>query len=106
MNTLKTTTDTFFDDVTDSNIPVLVDFYAEWCGPCKSIATALEDIAAQYDGKCKIVKVDVDECRDLAMKYGVRSVPTFVMFKNEEVLASKIGASSKADLVYLIDSNI
>jgi len=104
MKTIKTNADSFESDVQNSTLPVLVDFYAEWCGPCKSIAPALEEMAAAFDGKCVIAKVDVDESRELAMQYGVRSVPSFVIFKDGEVVDMKTGASSKGELEGFLSS--
>ncbi|MEM8854638.1 MAG: thioredoxin TrxA [Pseudomonadota bacterium] len=100
-------TDTSFDaDVIQSDQPVVVDFWAEWCGPCKTIAPALEEIATEMDGKVKIAKLNVDENQQIAMKYGVRSIPTLIMFKNGEPAATQVGAAPKGRLVDWINASI
>ncbi|MEO1102505.1 MAG: thioredoxin [Pseudomonadota bacterium] len=102
-----TVTDTSFqDDVIQSNEPVVVDFWAEWCGPCKMIAPSLEEIASEMDGKVKIAKLNVDENQETAMKYGVRSIPTLIMFKNGEPASTQVGAAPKGKLVDWIKSSI
>lgn len=105
-NTTPVTDDSFEEDVLNSDIPVLVDFWAEWCGPCKMIAPVLEDIAADYDGKLKIVKINLDENSNTPAKYGIRSIPTLLLFKNKEIEATKVGSASKSELLAFIDSNI
>ncbi|XWN32202.1 MAG: thioredoxin [Devosia sp.] len=100
-------TDTSFDaDVIQSDQPVVVDFWAEWCGPCKTIAPALEEIATEMDGKVKIAKLNVDENQQIAMKYGVRSIPTLIMFKNGQPAATQVGAAPKGRLVDWINASI
>ncbi|HEY5780372.1 MAG TPA: thioredoxin TrxA [Lysobacter sp.] len=89
--------------VLNSSEPVLVDFWAEWCGPCKMIAPALDELAETYDGKIKIAKVNVDHNRNTAMKYHVRSIPMLLLFKNGQVQATQIGAVGKAQLSQMID---
>ena len=90
-------TDSSFDaDVLKSGTPVLVDFWAEWCGPCKMIAPVLEEVAVSHAGRVKIAKVDVDDNREIAAKYGIRGIPTLMIFKNGELAAQKVGALSKA----------
>ena len=86
------------NEVTNSNIPVLVDFWAEWCGPCKAIAPALEEISKELAGKLKILKVNVDESPDLAQEFGIRSIPTLLLFKGGKVDQQWVGATSKAAL--------
>lgn len=98
-------TDTSFDDeVLNSSVPVLVDFWAAWCGPCKMIAPILDDIAAEYDGKVKVCKVDVDANGDTPAKFGVRGIPTLILFKNGNAEATKVGALSKTQLTAFIDA--
>ena len=89
--------------VLQSDLPVLVDFWAEWCGPCKMIAPVLDELAEAYDGKLKVVKLNVDENRASAMKYHVRSIPMLLLFKDGQVQATQIGAVGKAQLAQLID---
>ena len=97
-------TDADFDaTVLGSAEPVLVDFWATWCGPCKMIAPALDELAESYAGRAKVVKVDIDQNRTVAMKYHVRSIPTLLLFKDGQVQATQIGAVGKAQLAQLID---
>ena len=97
-------TDADFDSVVlQSDQPVLVDFWAQWCGPCKMIAPALDELATAYDGRAKIVKVDIDQNRNTAMKYHVRSIPTLLLFKGGQVQATQIGAVGKAQLAQMLD---
>lgn len=103
--TLKVTDATFDSDVLKSSAPVVVDFWAEWCGPCRQIAPALEEIAGEMQGKVAIAKVNVDENPEAAMKYGVRSIPTLLLFKDGEVVSTQIGAANKGRLQDWISSN-
>jgi thioredoxin 1 len=89
---------TFKNEVLDSQTPVLVDFWATWCAPCRAIAPALDELAAQYKGKVKIAKVDVDENQQIAQQYGIRSIPTLLMFKGGKVVEQLVGAAPKAKL--------
>ena len=100
------TDDTFESEVLKSDVPVLVDYWAEWCGPCKVIAPVLEEIAVDYEGKMKICKLDIDANEDTPPKYGIRGIPTLMLFKNGAVEATKVGALSKSQLTAFIDSNI
>jgi thioredoxin 1 len=104
---IKHISDASFDsDVLKSDKPVLVDFWAEWCGPCKMIAPILEEIAKEYDGKILIAKMDVDANQAVPAQFGIRGIPTLILFKNGEVAAQKVGAMGKAQLASFIDSNI
>ncbi len=103
---LHVTDSTFEPDVLKSDVPVLVDYWAEWCGPCKAIAPLLEEVAKEYNGKVKVAKVNVDENQDLAKKYNVRAIPTLMLFKDGNIQASKLGMMSKPQLTAFLDSNI
>ena len=96
----------FQKDVLSSDVPVLVDYWAEWCGPCKMIAPILDEIAGDYQGKLKIAKVNVDENQQVTQKYGIRSIPTLMIFKGGSVQAQKVGAMSKSQLTAFIETNL
>ena len=100
------TDETFEKEVLQSNIPVLVDYWAEWCGPCKMIAPILESLTDEYAGKLKISKLNIDDNQQVPQKYGVRGIPTLMIFKNGNVEATKVGALSKSQLTAFIDSNL
>ncbi|BAI73360.1 thioredoxin 1 [Azospirillum sp. B510] len=102
--TIKVTDDSFEQDVLKADGPVLVDFWAEWCGPCKMIAPALDELAGEYDGKVTIAKLNIDENPDTPTKYGVRGIPTLMLFKGGSVAATKIGALPKGALFQWVDS--
>ncbi|MAV32521.1 MAG: thiol reductase thioredoxin [Gammaproteobacteria bacterium] len=103
---VHTSDDNFEQDVLKADGPVLVDFWAEWCGPCKMIAPILEEIASEYGGKIKICKMDVDANTNTAPKFGIRGIPTLIIFNNGEVAGTKVGALSKSQLSAFIDSVI
>ena len=104
---IKHTTDATFDaDVLKSSIPVLVDYWAEWCGPCKMIAPILDDVATGYEGKLTIAKMNVDENREIPAKFGIRGIPTLMLFKDGELAATKVGALSKSQLTAFIDQQL
>jgi len=104
--TEKTTDATFAADVLNSSEPVVVDFWAEWCGPCRMIAPALDEISHEMEGKVKIVKLNVDENPAVAAQYGIRSIPTLLIFKNGHLASQKVGAASKTDLSKWISTSI
>jgi thioredoxin 1 len=103
---LQLTDDSFEDDVIKSSSPVLVDYWAEWCGPCKMIAPILEEIASEYGGKITVAKLNIDDNPQTPPKYGIRGIPTLMLFKDGNVEATKVGALSKSQLTAFIDSNI
>ena len=100
------TDDSFETDVLKSDKPVLVDYWAEWCGPCRMIAPILDEVSETYKEKLQVAKMNVDENRDIPAKYGIRGIPTLMLFKNGNVEATKVGALSRAQLVTFIDSNL
>jgi thioredoxin 1 len=104
---IKHVSDASFEaDVLKAAGPVLVDYWAEWCGPCKMIAPVLDDIATTYEGKLTIAKLNIDENQETPAKHGVRGIPTLMLFKNGEVAATKVGALSKSQLQAFLDANI
>ena len=98
--------DSFDDEVLKSDQPVLVDYWAEWCGPCKMIAPILDEIAEEYAGKLKVAKLNIDDNPGTPPKYGIRGIPTLMLFKGGNVEATKVGAVSKSQLTAFIDSNL
>ena len=97
-NVLELTNDNFETEVVKSDVPVLVDFWAPWCGPCKMIGPIVEELAGEFDGKVKVGKVNVDNAQELAAKFGIRGIPTVMIFKGGESVNSFVGVKSKADL--------
>ena len=94
----------FQEEITNSNIPVIIDFYADWCGPCKIIAPTLEEISTEYDGKCKVCKVNIDNTQELAIQFGIMSIPTILYFKNGEKVDQTIGVITKEQLIEKINN--
>ena len=104
---IKHISDASFDaDVLKSTVPVLVDYWAEWCGPCKMIAPVLDELAGAYEGKLQIAKMNVDENREVPAKYGIRSIPTLMIFKDGQLLATKVGAMSRAQMTAFLDQQL
>ena len=106
MATIKTTDSDFAQEVLESELPVLVDFWAEWCAPCKAIGVALEEMSDELSARLKVVKVNIDENPDTPQKYGVRGIPTLLLFKGGEMVAEKIGAAPKAKLVEWVEDSL
>lgn len=105
-NLTNVTSENFDKEVTNSDKPVLVDFWAEWCGPCKALSPVLDEIASEMNGKANVVKVNVDQASDLAQKFGIRGIPTLIFFKNGEVKSTLVGNQPKAEIVKNITSLI
>jgi thioredoxin len=102
----RVTDETFEAEVLKAETPVLVDYWAEWCGPCKSIAPMLDEVAKEYEGRLKVAKLNVDESQLTPAKFGIRGIPTLMLFKNGNVEATRVGALSKSQLTAFLDSNI
>jgi len=105
-NTKAITDASFEADVVNSSLPVLVDFWAEWCGPCKMIAPVLDEVASEYSDKLTIAKMNVDENPETPQKFGVRGIPTLILFKNGNVESTKVGALTKSQLTAFLDENL
>ena len=104
MHEINLTNQNFEEEVLKSNLPVLVDFFATWCGPCKMLAPVISELAEKYEGKVKIGKVNVDDGNELAMRYQIMSIPTLVLFKEGKVVSTKIGLSSKSEIENMINN--
>ena len=102
---LSTTDSQFQTDVLEADMPVLVDFWAEWCGPCKMIAPILDEVASEFANRVKIVKVNVDQNNQTPARYGVRGIPSLMLFKDGDLVASKVGALTKSQLVAFLEEN-
>jgi thioredoxin 1 len=102
----KLTDGSFEQEIRDSAVPVLVDYWAEWCGPCKMIAPILEEVAKDYQGKLRVAKLNIDENPQTPPKFGIRGIPTLMLFKGGEVEATKVGALSKSQLTAFLDSHL
>ncbi|KEZ79237.1 thioredoxin TrxA [Salinisphaera hydrothermalis] len=105
-NIVKVSDDSFENDVLSASGPVLVDYWAEWCGPCKQIAPVLDELADEYEGKLTIAKLNVDENPNTPPRYGIRGIPTLMLFKDGEVAGTKVGAVSKSQLAEFVDQHI
>ena len=105
-NILHTTDATFEQDVIKSDVPVLLDFWAEWCGPCKAIAPILDELSKEYEGRLRIAKINIDHNRQTPLKYGVRGIPTLILFKNGAPEAQQVGLVAKSKLAALLDTHL
>ena len=105
-NIVTITDNNFASEVTQESKPVLVDFWAEWCGPCKNVAPILDELASEYEGRIKIAKVNIDDHQNLAAEYGIRAIPTLLIFKNGEVSEQIVGLRSKRDLKASLDKQL
>lgn len=101
---MKFTSENFDAEVLNSDKPVVVDFFATWCGPCKMMAPVVDALAVDFDGRVKVGKLDVDECEEIAARYGVMTIPTIILFKNGEVVKKTVGVQSKASLVEAVEA--
>lgn len=100
------TDESFVDDVIKSDKPVLIDFWAEWCGPCRMMSSILDEVAADYEGKLVVGKIDTDENRQTPSQFGIRGIPTMMIFKNGELVATKVGATTKSQLISFIEPHL
>ncbi|WP_423823164.1 thioredoxin TrxA [Salinisphaera sp. SPP-AMP-43] len=105
-NIVKVSDDSFENDVLSASGPVLVDYWAEWCGPCKQIAPVLDELADEYDGRLTVAKLNVDENPETPPRYGIRGIPTLMLFKDGEVAGTKVGSVSKSQLAEFVDQHI
>jgi thioredoxin 1 len=105
-NVAQVSDSSFEGDILKSDVPVLVDFWAPWCGPCRSVAPIVDDLATEYAGKLKVAKINVDESTEVAMRYQITSIPTFIVFKNGQVADRALGALPRSEFVKLIDRNL